>query len=93
MVEALRELRKYEEALNGQWLKNAQGKAVSNHKASGKLWAGAWVIIAGPTEVWHLSLVSRTREARVGDPRLPPAHWLAGMHASVARLLLYKTWT
>ena len=76
MVEALRELRKYEETLNGQWLKNAQGKTVSNHKASGKLWAGAWVIIAGPTEVWHLSLVS--------DPRLPPAHWLVDMHASAA---------
>ncbi|PRW44417.1 DNA-directed DNA RNA polymerase mu isoform C [Chlorella sorokiniana] len=33
VVEALRELRKFEEALNGQWLKNPQGKAVSNHKS------------------------------------------------------------
>lgn len=41
MVEALRELRKYEEALNGQWLKNAQGRAVANHKVNER-WALAW---------------------------------------------------
>jgi hypothetical protein len=41
VMQALRELQKFEVALNGANLKDPQGRSVTNHKASARRWFAA----------------------------------------------------
>ena len=75
VVQALRELRKFEEALNGQFLKNPQGKAVGNHKVgagrAGQQWGACTRRGCCSRACRHRFLRSPASPAHLPTARLP----------------------